>query len=154
MQQIQKTISEFIEHDTTTPVGPDDTVLMAMDVLAEHADDYDCVLVVDEGKLVGVFTERDFLGRVAAAKLDPATTPMRDVMTSSAVTLTPTDSITYAINEMAVGGFRNIPIVDDDGTPLAVLTVRDVMKHLDDLFAEVADAEGPEWNEWHDIGGG
>ncbi len=154
MQQIQNTISEFIEGGSTSPVAPNDTVLAALGVLANHADDYDCVLVVDDGALVGVFTERDFLSRVSARELDPGTTTMGEVMTTEPFTLSPSDNITFAINQMAVGGFRNIPIVDDAGIPIAVLTVRDVMRHLDGLFAEVAEAAGAEWDEWHDIGGG
>ena len=154
MPQFQKSISEFIGGATTTPVKPTDTVLSAMKVLATHADAYDCVLVVDGSALVGVFTERDFLNRVCARKLDPAKTSMEDVMTGNPFTLSSTDCITYAINQMAVGGFRNIPIVDDSDNPVAVLTARHVMKHMDQAFAAVSEATGPEWDEWHDIGGG
>ncbi|HUS30181.1 MAG TPA: CBS domain-containing protein, partial [Kofleriaceae bacterium] len=52
-------------------------------------------------------------------------------------TLRPRDGVAYAINWMAVEGFRNVPIVDDAGVLQGVLTVWDVMRHLGDVFDDI-----------------
>jgi CBS domain-containing protein len=95
------------------------------------------VLIVDGSALAGIFTSRDFLNRVAALRKDPQQLALGDVMTRSPRTLRPRDGVAFAINWMAVEGFRNVPIVDDDGAILGVLTVWDVMRHLGDMFDEI-----------------
>jgi signal-transduction protein with cAMP-binding, CBS, and nucleotidyltransferase domain len=92
-----------------------------------HANGTDCVLVVDGGRLVGIFTDRDAVLKVAGK---PAgTRPIADLMTRDPVVLRHDDTIAVAINKMAVGGFRHIPIVED-GRPTGVVTARDVFRHL------------------------
>jgi predicted transcriptional regulator len=58
-------------------------------------------------------------------------------MTRAPRTLRPWDGVAFAINWMAVEGFRNVPIVDDEGVVLGVLTVWDVMRHLGEIFDEI-----------------
>lgn len=114
----------------------------------------DCVLVLDGSDLLGIFTERDFLDRVSAENVDPGTTPIRDVMTSPVSTLRSEDCVTYAIDRMVNGGFRNVPVVDGDGKPNAVLDVRVIMGHLVKVFAELEREDQEVGDEWIDIGGG
>src|SRR6185436_4120897 len=80
---------------------------------------------------------RDFLNRVAAKRRDPSTLQLGEVMTPAPKSLRPRDGLSFAINWMAVEGFRNVPIVDDDGAALGVLTVWDVMHVLEDVFTEI-----------------
>ncbi|ACY15661.1 cyclic nucleotide-binding/CBS domain-containing protein [Haliangium ochraceum] len=154
MRSIQKPIKDFLSDEPLAAVAPDDPVTAA--IAAMKKSKWDCALVLDGDTLVGIFTERDFLYRVSAAQADPAATKVRDVMTAEPETLRPQDSIAYAINRMVVRGFRNVPIVDDDGKAVAVLDVRDVMTHLDVVFKEVQETQivEKEWDEWTDIGGG
>jgi CBS domain-containing protein len=98
---------------------------------------YDCVLVMRGDDLAGIFTSRDFLNRVAAVRADPAVLVLGDVMTPMPRTLRPRDPVVFAINWMAVEGFRNVPIVDDAGAVLGVLTVWDVMRHLEAIFDDI-----------------
>jgi CBS domain-containing protein len=58
------------------------------------------------------------------------------------------------MNKMAVGGFRHVPIVNDNGTPVGVLLVRDIVNHLTDLFAAVELEGEAELDDWVDVGGG
>ena len=149
MQRISKTISEFV----VPAVTPDDTAAKAIDIMRARRSD--CTLVMERGRLVGIFTERDFLYRVAANKRDPSKTTMREVMTSDPETLRPRDSVAYAINQMAVRGFRNIPIVDDSGQPTSILDIRHIIEHISDVFGELDDQKhDPVADEWTDIGGG
>ena len=95
------------------------------------------VLVVDgEGRLSGIFTERDVLTRVAGQGRDPRSTRLGDVMTRNPEALTARDRIAYAIHSMSVAGYRTIPLVDADGRPLGVITGTDVIRWLASLFPE------------------
>jgi len=87
----------------------------------------DCLLVTDGDRLVGIFTERDAVLKVAGVKLDAF--DVRDFMTRDPVVLRHDDTIAVAINKMAVGGFRHIPIVED-GRPIGVVAARDVFRHI------------------------
>jgi len=98
---------------------------------------HDCVLVMNDEQLAGIFTSRDYLNRVVARGSDPATVELAAVMTRRPRTLRPEDPVAFAINWMAVEGYRNVPIVDDGGDVLGVLTVWDVMGHIATLFDEI-----------------
>lgn len=90
-------------------------------------DGIDCLLVTDRGRLVGIFTDRDAVLKVAGRGDDRR--PIEDLMTPDPVVLRRDDPIAVAINKMAVGGFRHVPIVDG-GKPLAVVSARDVFRHI------------------------
>ena len=93
-----------------------------------------CVLVGREGKLIGIFTERDVLTK-DFFRLDSHTVTVETVMTRNPETLEPDNSVAFALNKMSVGGYRHIPIVEGD-KHLGVLSVRDVVDFLVDLFPE------------------
>jgi CBS domain-containing protein len=93
-----------------------------------HENEIDCVLVTDRGRLVGIFTDRDAVLKVAGTLVDGR--PLRDVMTQDPVVLRHDDPIAVAINKMAVGGFRHIPIVDGGGLPTGVVSAKDVFAHI------------------------
>ena len=87
----------------------------------------DCLLVTDHGALVGIFTDRDAILKVAGRPADATT--IGDVMTADPVILRSGDPVAVAINKMAVGGFRHVPILDR-GQPTGVVSARDVFRHL------------------------
>jgi CBS domain-containing protein len=93
-----------------------------------------CVLVVENGRLVGVFTERDVLTRVIGTGVDINRTAVGDFMTPDPECLTLDDGIAYALNKMTVGGFRHVPLVDADGRPTGVVAMRHIVEFLVDLF--------------------
>ena len=90
-------------------------------------DGIDCLLVTEGGKLVGIFTDRDAILKVAGTG-DGART-MAEVMTRDPVILRSGDPVAVAIHKMAVGGFRHVPIVKG-GVPVGVVSARDVFRHL------------------------
>jgi CBS domain-containing protein len=95
------------------------------------------VLVVDaDGRLTGIFTERDVLTRVAGPRRDPEKTPLAEVMTRDPEALTAGDRIAFAVHCMSVAGYRTVPLVDADGRPLGVVTVNHVIRWLASLFPE------------------
>jgi CBS domain-containing protein len=92
--------------------------------------------VLEGGRLVGIFTERDVLTRVVGRDLDARTTPLGAVMTRTPQALTAGDRVAYAIHCMSVAGYRTIPLVDGGGRPIGVVTVSDVVRWLASLFPE------------------
>jgi CBS domain-containing protein len=95
------------------------------------------VLVVDgEGRLTGIFTERDVLTRVAGRGRDSRDTRLDAVMTREPEALRPGDRVAYAVHCMSVAGYRTVPLVDAVRRPLGVVTVSDVIRWLAGLFPE------------------
>ena len=95
------------------------------------------VLIVDaDGRLTGIFTERDVLTRVAGQGRDPRQTALGTVMTRDPDALGPGDRVAYAVHSMSVAGYRTVPLVDAQRRPLGVVTVSDVIRWLADLFPE------------------
>ncbi len=95
------------------------------------------VLVLDgDGRLTGIFTERDVLMRVVGRDLDTRRTPLGAVMTREPEALSPRDRIAYALNRMSVAGYRTIPLIDAERRPIGVVTVTDVIRWLVDRFPE------------------
>jgi CBS domain-containing protein len=90
-------------------------------------DGIDCLLVVEAGDLVGIFTDRDAVLKVGVRAADPR--PLRQVMTPDPVVLRRDDPVAVAIHKMAVGEFRHVPIVDD-GRPIGVVSAKDIFRHL------------------------
>ena len=95
------------------------------------------VVIVDaEGRLTGIFTERDLLRRVAVPGRDPRQTRLADVMTRNPEALAPDDLICFAINRLHHAGYRTIPLVDAERRPLGIMTVADIVQWLAELFPE------------------
>ena len=92
-----------------------------------HRDGIDCLLITEDGSLAGIFTDRDALLKLAGRGLEHR--PVRELMTRDPVVLRHDDTIAVAINKMAVGGFRHVPIVDD-GRAIAVVSARDIFRHI------------------------
>jgi CBS domain-containing protein len=86
-----------------------------------------CVVVEDAGQVVGIFTERDALLKLAGRSDDGLT--MSQVMTRDPVVLRFDDSVAVAIHKMAVGGFRHIPLVDG-GRATGIVSARDLFRYL------------------------
>ncbi len=93
-------------------------------------------LIVDNGKLAGIFTERDVLRKVALAHMDLEKTPVLKVMTADPFMLPEHCSIAFALHHMSVEGYRHLPLVKDDRTPVGVVGVRDIVAYLVELFPE------------------
>ncbi len=97
-----------------------------------------CVLITDDGtrasKLVGIFTERDVLLRIVDRGKNPATLPLAEVMTPDPDVLPVKSTVAYALNKMCVGGFRHVPVVDEEHRPAFVVSVRDVVEFLVEAF--------------------
>jgi CBS domain-containing protein len=84
------------------------------------------LLVVDDDRLAGIFTERDALFRVIAPGLDPARTRLAEVMTRNPRVIEPDRPFGHALHLMYEGGFRHVPVVEN-GRPIGVVSARDAL---------------------------
>jgi len=89
-----------------------------------------CVLVVERGQLVGVFTERDVVTKVAATPLDVDHVPLRDVMQPDPECLQLDDELIYAFHQMLRGAYRHVPVVDEQRRPTALVSLQAIIDAL------------------------
>jgi CBS domain-containing protein len=94
-----------------------------------QSSDTDCVLVMSGTSLAGIITPWDILHKVAGPNEDLNAVTCGQIMTADPVFLRDDDDIAVAINKMSIGGFRHIPLLQG-GTPTAVVSIRDVFKHI------------------------
>ncbi len=92
------------------------------------------IAVLDEGRLVGIISERDVVARVVAAKLDPQKTPVGEVMTRQVVTANAAMTIDQAMEVMHNGRFRHLPMVDAAGGVVGMVSVRHLLRHRVELL--------------------
>ncbi|HKP37835.1 MAG TPA: CBS domain-containing protein [Pyrinomonadaceae bacterium] len=112
---------EFLDVTSDTP---------AIDaVLKMRTSRVGCALVIDNGKLVGIFTERDILNKLAGRKAFPPTIAVRELMSPNPESLRETDSVATALSKMSVGRYRHIPVRKADGT-YSVMSIKHVLKYI------------------------
>ena len=92
-----------------------------------------CLLVVKDDKVTGIFTERDLLTRVLALR-KPLTLTVAECMTPEPVTVNPKDPVRTAIRRMQSGGYRHLPVVDEEGRPVGILSAKKIVQYLADHF--------------------
>jgi CBS domain-containing protein len=107
---------------------PDATVGEAMRTMLEN--NIGAVVVVDaDERLLGIFSERDLLTRVALAGPDYAGRPVVDFMTPGPTTVSEAHTLDFALREMDGGGYRHLPVVRD-GRVVGMISVRDLLRHM------------------------
>jgi len=117
-------IKDVIKGQTVLTLPSTQSVREASRRMKEHK--VGAVMVVDDGQLVGIFTERDALFRVLAEGLNPDSTELAAVMTSRPHTITADRRLGQALHLMHDNGFRHIPVVAG-GVPVGMVSVRDAL---------------------------
>lgn len=121
---MSRTIRDIIKNQKILALPPETSVREAARAMADR--NVGSAMVVEGGKLVGIFTERDALVRVLAAALDPVTTKLSAVMVRKVLTISPDRSLVNALHRMRDNGFRHMPVVED-GIPIGMVSVRDAL---------------------------
>ena len=120
-----RTLRQVVDGQTVISALADTTVRAAAVTMAQN--NIGAILVVDEqGRLTGLFTERDVLNRVVARDLDPDKTPLSAVMTANLQTATPDKPLAHALHMMFEGGFRHVPVVEN-GKPVGMVSARNAL---------------------------
>ena len=133
-----RTVNEVMTTDPRT-VELGDTLTEAARVLTEA--DIGAVLAIDEGRVVGILTDRDIVVRAIADGRDPGSTNVGDVCSSDVVTLTPDQSLDDAVRLMREHDVRRVPVVQD-GRPAGILSLGDlaVEQDPDSALADISAA--------------
>jgi CBS domain-containing protein len=129
-------VSSVMVTEKLVIAAPATTVREAAGMMVSH--NVGAVLVVEEEKLVGIFTERDAVFRVVAPGRDVKTTPIAEVMTKSPQTVGPERSFGFALLMMQENSFRHVPVVVD-GKPVGIVSSRSALDP--DMEEFVAEAE-------------
>ena len=132
-------IRDVVRNQKILALSPETSVRAAARAMADR--NVGSVMVVEDGKLVGIFTERDALVRVLAAGLDPATTKLSAVMVRKVLTIGPDRPLVNALHRMRDNGFRHMPVVDN-GVPIGIVSLRDAL--ASDLIQFEAEEETKE----------
>ena len=100
------------------------------------------VLVVENGEVQGIVTDRDIVVRGIAKGEDPTDASVREVASTDLETLSPDDSIDDAIKRMEQGDVRRLPVVDD-GKPVGIVSLGDLAraKDKDSALADISEAQ-------------
>jgi CBS domain-containing protein len=135
-----RTLRQVVEGQTVVSALADTTVRAAAITMARHK--IGAILVVDDqGRLAGLFSERDVLNRVVAQGLDPDSTQLSTVMTAELQTASPDKPLAHALHMMFEGGFRHVPVVED-GRPVGMVSARNALGlEIQQFEKELADRD-------------
>jgi CBS domain-containing protein len=106
-------------------VSPTDFVLRAIEIMADHH--LGALLVMNQGTLLGIVSERDYARKVILQNRSSHDTPVSEIMTSPAVTVTPRDTVHHCMQLMTERRFRHLPVVDS-GRVVGILSIGDLVK--------------------------
>ena len=132
LAEIAATAIDEVPHRLAVRVTPDTSLIEVVSQLREHR--RGAVIVEDETGIVGIFTERDVMKRIDHTDQAWHTMKVSEVMTASPKTIRTNQTISDAINAMMVGMFRHLPMVDADGKPAGIVSIRDILMHIVEFF--------------------
>ena len=89
-----------------------------------------CVVVAEQGKIAGIFSERDALLKLGERAAELAERPISDFMTSKVESLPPSAKIAFAVHRMEQGGYRHVPVINEQGEATGIFSVRDILSYL------------------------
>ncbi len=111
-------------------VRPDETVFTALQLLSDY--EVGALMVMEGGRLVGVFSERDYTRKIALQGRNSKETRVRDIMTTHVRTVGPDTGTRACMALMSEHKFRHLPVVDG-ATVLGMISIRDIM---DDIITD------------------
>jgi CBS domain-containing protein len=120
-------------------VAPTDSVFMAIEMMATRH--VGALLVVSQGELIGILSERDYARKVILKKRSSHDTPVGDIMTSPAVTVTPSDTVHHCMQLMTERRIRHLPVMES-GRVVGILSIGDLVKAvIDEQSAHIEQLE-------------
>ena len=109
-------------------VGPEDTVFDALEAMAEH--NIGALLVLDGDDLVGILSERDYARKVKLLERGSKETRVSEIMTTEIRTVGSASTVTECMESMTEHRIRHLPVMDDDGRIVGVISIGDVVKAM------------------------
>jgi len=127
-------VRSVMERKKILTAPPDTSVSTAARLMAKR--NVGAVMVVDQNRLVGIFTERDAVFRVMAKGRDAETTLLADVMTADPHTVAPEELFGHALLMMYENGFRHVPVIEN-GEPVGIVSARNALDpDLEEFISE------------------
>jgi CBS domain-containing protein len=121
---MERAVRAIIEDQRPVTAAADMTVASASRLMKQRR--VGAILVLDKGRLAGIFTERDALFRVIAEGRSPEATKLAEVMTPNPRTIGPDRPFGHALHLMYEGEFRHVPVVEN-GRPIGIVSARDAL---------------------------
>jgi CBS domain-containing protein len=121
---MERPVRAIIEDQRPVTAAADMTVASASRLMKQRR--VGAILVLDKGRLAGIFTERDALFRVIAEGRSPDATTLAEVMTPNPRTIGPDRPFGHALHLMHEGEFRHVPVVEN-GRPIGIVSARDAL---------------------------
>ena len=139
-------VEQSLLKDRVSVLSPHEPIVVARSALVGEVlellvdRDIGCVFIVENEKVVGVFSERDALLRLDVESEGQLDRPVSDFMTPSPQKITADSKIAFAVRMMDLGSYRHVPVVDDEDRPIGVISVRDILGYL---AAKITSAAAP-----------
>lgn len=123
-----KTMKQLLGTSPRTPlsVGPDDSVFSALELMAKH--DIGAVLVMREGQLAGIFSERDYARKVILLGKSSKETAVKEIMTEKVLYALPEQTTDQAMALMTDKHIRHLPVLDTDKRVIGMVSIGDLVK--------------------------
>lgn len=136
-----KQVRQLIEGRSVFSTSPDANVLDVARTMTEK--NIGAMPVIQNNRLVGIFSERDLMTRVVSRELSPSTTKISDVMSSDVASVTPDEQLLECIDRMQKNGYRHLPVMDGDDI-VGMISLRDLLdcdrqdlRHEKEILAEL-----------------
>jgi len=123
------------ELNPSTPVTIDLEDNLADALVFMQMKQFGCLLITKREKLAGILTERDVIAK-AIGHSEYQTLKVKDVMTPDPESFQENDEIAYIMKAMDVGGYRHVPIVNNNNEPVGMVSVKDVIRFIVDHFPD------------------
>ena len=132
-ESMRRTVRGILERKGTEVWGvrPADTVFSALGVMADN--NIGAVLVMEGEHLAGILSERDYARKVILEQRSSMDTKVADIMTTKVTTVDLDDDVDRCMNLMTEGRFRHLPVVDESGRVLGLVSIGDVVRTIIEL---------------------
>jgi len=126
-----ETLSEILREKAGDPlysIDQDQSALDAVHLMNDHS--IGALIVTQEGRMTGIFTERDVLRRLVGGEVNPSDVRVRDVMTTRVICCTPATTIEEARTLMKKRRIRHLPVTDSEGDVVGLISIGDLNAFL------------------------
>ena len=123
-----KTLKQLLGEKPRTPlaVAPDDSVFSALELMAKH--DIGAVLVMRDGNLAGIFSERDYARKVILLGKSSKETAVKEIMTEKVLYVLPEQTTDQAMALMTEKHIRHLPVLDASQRLIGMVSIGDLVK--------------------------
>ncbi len=128
---MEKPVSELLSKKSFLYVLPSDSVEKIVHILQKEKQS--AVLIIQHERLMGIVSKRDLLRRTAGNETKLSSMKALDVMTANPEIVKAADPLSFAVNKMAMGGFRHLPVLSEEGDPIGIISIQDVLSFLAQL---------------------